>query len=91
MGSLIERLLSRFSVFWSKIKLKNDTIPFDFSFLVWPYTTPMKRRKRIPEITISKYRYTRFWAVWIDEELLAVVCYKKGANAIRELLLKLFK
>jgi hypothetical protein len=39
-------------------------------------------------IQIEKYRETRFWAVWIDQELLAVVCYKKGALAIKELLLR---
>ena len=34
------------------------------------------------EIKITKYKQSRFWAVWIGEELLAVVCYKKGARAI---------
>lgn len=40
-----------------------------------------------PDISITKYGHTRFWAVWLDEELLAVVCYKKGATAIREAIL----
>jgi hypothetical protein len=40
------------------------------------------------DITITKYKYTRFWAIWVNQELLAVVCYKKGAVAIREMLLK---
>lgn len=40
-------------------------------------------------IRIEKYRQTRFWAVWLNWELLAVVCYKKGALAIRETLLGL--
>jgi hypothetical protein len=42
-------------------------------------------------IQIEKYRKTRHWAVWIGQELLAVVCYKKGALAIKELLLKLIQ
>jgi len=34
-------------------------------------------------ITITRYQRTRFWAVWLDGELLAVVLYRKGAEAIR--------
>lgn len=40
-----------------------------------------------PKIVIEKYKSTRFWAVLVNEELLAVVCYKKGAMAIKEALL----
>ena len=40
-----------------------------------------------PEIRITKYKNTRFYAVWVNEELLAVVCYKKGAVAIKQALL----
>jgi len=40
-----------------------------------------------PEIHITKYKSTRFYAVWVNEELLAVVCYKKGALAIKQALL----
>ncbi|MBL1261205.1 MAG: hypothetical protein COB33_011805 [Thiotrichaceae bacterium] len=40
-----------------------------------------------PEIRITKYKNTRFYAVWVNEELLAVVCYKKGALAIKQALL----
>lgn len=43
--------------------------------------------KRTPNIEIGHYRRSRHWAVWIDSELLAVVCYRKGAEAIRETLL----
>ena len=39
-------------------------------------------------IRIEKYGKTRFWGIWIGSELLAVVCYKKGALAIRETLLQ---
>jgi len=39
-------------------------------------------------IAITKYQHTRFWAVWLNDELLAVVCYKKGARAIRDVLMK---
>lgn len=35
-------------------------------------------------IEVKKYRHTRFWAVYVDGELLAVVVYRKGALAIAE-------
>jgi hypothetical protein len=37
-------------------------------------------------IKIEKYKNTRNWALWIDEKLVAVVCYKKGAQAIKDLI-----
>jgi len=37
-------------------------------------------------ITIKRYKNTRHWAVWKGEQLLAVVCYKKGAKAIKQVL-----
>ena len=37
-------------------------------------------------ITIKRYKNTRHWAVWKEQELLAVVCYKKGALAIKQIL-----
>ena len=37
-------------------------------------------------IRIQRYKNTRHWAVWIKDELVAVVCYKKGAAAIKQLL-----
>ncbi len=37
-------------------------------------------------ITIKRYKNTRHWAVWKGEQLLAVVCYKKGAAAIKQIL-----
>ncbi len=37
-------------------------------------------------IKIEKYKNSRHWAVWIEKELLAVVCYKKGALAIKQIL-----
>ena len=39
------------------------------------------------DVEIKKYRGSRFWAVWVNGELLAVVVYKKGALAIRKALL----
>ena len=39
-------------------------------------------------IEIRKYRHTRFWAVYVDGELLAVVVYRKGARAVADMLLK---
>ena len=39
-------------------------------------------------IEVRKYRHTRFWAVYVDGELLAVVVYRKGAKAVADQLLK---
>lgn len=46
----------------------------------------MKKHK--PIIEIGHYRGSRYWGVWVDSELLAVVCYQKGAEAIKSALLK---
>ena len=40
------------------------------------------------EIEISKYRHSRFFAIYLNGELLAVTVYKKGALAIRAALLR---
>ena len=40
-------------------------------------------------IEVRKYRKTRFWAVYVDGELLAVVVYRKGARAIVDMLMKM--
>ena len=32
-------------------------------------------------IEVRRYRHTRHWAVYVDGELLAVVVYRKGAEA----------
>jgi hypothetical protein len=37
-------------------------------------------------IEIRKYRHTRFWAVYVDGELLAVVVYRKGARAVADMI-----
>ena len=37
-------------------------------------------------IQIRKYHRTRFWAVYMDGSLLAVVVYRKGAEAIAAML-----
>jgi hypothetical protein len=37
-------------------------------------------------IRIARYKNTRNWAVWMKDELVAVVCYKKGAHAIKQIL-----
>lgn len=51
-----------------------------------------------PSIKVEVRRYrkpegwqTRYWAVYVDEELLAVVLYRKGAMAIAEALLRVKK
>ena len=43
-------------------------------------------------IEIKRYRkpdgyVTRFWGIYVDGELLAVVLYRKGAQAIADLIL----
>ena len=40
-------------------------------------------------IEIRKYRQTRFWAVYVDGGLLAVVVYRKGAVAIADMIRKM--
>ena len=35
-------------------------------------------------ISVNRYGGTRYWAVWINGELLAVTVYKKGALAIQD-------
>lgn len=35
-------------------------------------------------VWIEKYKDSRYWAVWVDGQLLAVTVYRKGAVAIRE-------
>jgi hypothetical protein len=40
-------------------------------------------------IEIRKYRQTRFWAVYVDGELLAVVVYRKGARAVADMLMRM--
>ena len=45
-----------------------------------------------PVVTIARYRKpdgyeTRFWTVYLDGELLAVVVYRKGARAVADLIL----
>lgn len=33
-------------------------------------------------IHISRYRHTRYWAVWRGAELVAVTVYRKGAESV---------
>lgn len=33
-------------------------------------------------VTYGKYQSSRFWAIWIDDELLVVTVYRKGARAV---------
>lgn len=44
---------------------------------------------KVSAVEIKRYktergRLTRYWAVYVDGELLAVVLYRKGALAIQE-------
>ena len=40
-------------------------------------------------IEVRKYRHTRHWAVYVDGDLLAVVVYRKGAEAIADMIRKM--
>ena len=40
-------------------------------------------------IHISRYRHTRYWAVWRGAELVAVTVYRKGAKSVAAELQKL--
>jgi hypothetical protein len=42
------------------------------------------------EVTVEKYS-DRTFAVYVNEELLCVTAYRKGANAVRELLERLWR
>jgi hypothetical protein len=44
----------------------------------------LRREVQINHISVNRYGETRYWAVWINGELLAVTVYKKGAVAIRD-------
>jgi hypothetical protein len=33
-------------------------------------------------VVLGPYKNSRFWAIWIDDELLAVTVYRKGARAM---------
>jgi hypothetical protein len=40
-------------------------------------------------IRIDRYNDSRFWGLWINDELIAVTVYRKGARAIRNLISQL--
>lgn len=47
-------------------------------------------------IEVKRYRKrdgypSRYWGIYVDGELLAVVLYRKGAEAIAEMLTRLLK
>lgn len=48
------------------------------------YLTPnvLRDSKSRLVLTITRYRKSRYWAVYTGAELLAVVLYRKGAEAI---------
>jgi len=43
-----------------------------------------------PAVRIGRYGNTRYWAVLMNEELLVVTVYKKGAMAFRRVLAQVF-
>jgi hypothetical protein len=40
-------------------------------------------------VYITRYAKSRYWAVYHDDKLLAVTLYKRGANAIVQVLLSM--
>jgi hypothetical protein len=40
-------------------------------------------------VQINIKKHSRFWAVYVNSDLLAVVVYKKGAHAVKDLIEKL--
>jgi len=36
-------------------------------------------------ITFGKYKGTRHWAIWINDELIVVTVYRKGAKSVLRL------
>jgi hypothetical protein len=54
-----------------------------------PHQRPAEHTTRSTDmiITVTRYRSSRYFAVYVDGELLAVTVYKKGAEAIRARLL----
>ncbi len=57
-----------------------DELPED-DFGNEPEANPM------PDIQVTKYGASRFFAVYIDGELLCVTVYKKGAMNVKEFIL----
>ena len=45
---------------------------------------PLCQKEKTDDISVSRYGKTRYWAVWINDDLLAVTVYKKGATAVRD-------
>ena len=45
---------------------------------------PLYQKEKTDDISVSRYGKTRYWAVWINDDLLAVTVYKKGAITIRD-------
>ena len=43
-----------------------------------------RQEAQTDQISVNRYKSTRYWAIWINGELLAVTVYKKGAIAIRD-------
>ena len=43
-----------------------------------------RREVQTNHISVNRYGETRYWAVWVNGELLAVTVYKKGALAIQD-------
>ncbi|NEQ69076.1 MAG: hypothetical protein F6K21_26955 [Symploca sp. SIO2D2] len=48
----------------------------------------MKQNGAKVEVSVEHWKRSRFWAVLVNGELLAVAVYKKGAMAIKDRLLR---
>ena len=46
-----------------------------------PHAVHLSKRLRI-----ERYRHSRYWAIYLDDRLLAVTVYKKGALSVCETL-----
>jgi hypothetical protein len=52
-----------------------------------PIDSPsVKAEVHFPEIRIGPYKESRFWGVWVGEELLVVTVYKCGAQSVANLI-----
>jgi hypothetical protein len=41
------------------------------------------------QVRIERYNESRFWGLWINDELIAVTVYRKGARSILNLISRL--
>ncbi len=74
-------------LYWGAVTPNSGPVPFWMEAMANPKDKGGIMKKRKPNIEIGHYRGSPYWGVWVDSELLAVVCYRKGAEAIKSALL----